>query len=212
MGALECQVFSRSCLAGSCKILPHKEAEKKGIFFLTKKSAAGDEIGWDFIRRVQGMRVSFSGFCKDMSSVYSTNNTSTVHHFMSGTTFVSWVFGWLSAFKIDFRKEIDPWCGHSPKILACDGTHIGVSVKLAHLENPVTKEELPEQVIKPRHKRYICDRRTFNMIYVTITFINLYHNFDRQNVFQVQQDTHPGQGGEKPSALLVQESFGINLG
>ena len=48
--------------------------------------------------------------------------------FMSGNTFISWVFSWIAAFKIDFRKEVEPWCEYKPKILACDGTHIGVSV------------------------------------------------------------------------------------
>ena len=31
--------------------------------------------------------------------------------------------------KVDFRKSIDPWCGYSPKYLACDGTPVGVAIK-----------------------------------------------------------------------------------
>ena len=39
--------------------------------------------------------------------------------------------------KIDFRKEIDLWCGHDPEYLACDGTHIGVNIKHMYLDKPV---------------------------------------------------------------------------
>ena len=60
-------------------------------------------------------------------------------------------FGWLSAFKIDFKKKIDPICKHDPKVLACDGTHIGVSVKHMELDHLVTEPELKE-VVKPIHK------------------------------------------------------------
>ena len=65
---------------------------------------------------------------------------------MSVKTFIGWFFGWLSAFKIDFRKEIDPYCGHNPKMLACDGTHIGVSLRHLRLDNPVTKADINDQV------------------------------------------------------------------
>ena len=61
------------------------------------------------------------------------------------------VYGWLSAFKINFRKEIDSIYKHNPKVLACDGTHIGVSVKHMELDHPVTEPELKE-VMKPIYK------------------------------------------------------------
>ena len=60
----------------------------------------------------------------------------------------------MAAFKIDFHKEIDPWCGHKPKILACDGTHIGVSIKHMDLGNPVTRPDEPDVIVQPVHKRY----------------------------------------------------------
>ena len=47
----------------------------------------------------------------------------------------------MSAFKIDFRKEVDPFCGYSPRVLACDGTHIGFSLRHLKLEKPVTKPD-----------------------------------------------------------------------
>ena len=75
--------------------------------------------------------------------------------FMSPKTFINWLFGWLAAFKIDFRKSIDPWCKYSPQIIACAGTHIGVSVCNMNLENPVTCADDP-RCLKPSHK---CNTR-----------------------------------------------------
>ena len=68
------------------------------------------------------------------------------HSLDSVKTFIGWFFGWLSTFKIDFRKEIDPYCGHNPKMLACDGTHISVSLQHLRLDNPVTKADINDQV------------------------------------------------------------------
>ena len=48
--------------------------------------------------------------------------------------------------RIDVRKEVDPECGYKPQILACDGTHIGVSMKHMKLENPITKNDVPMQL------------------------------------------------------------------
>ena len=73
----------------------------------------------------------------DMTRKYQTNNPMSPS-FMSINTFLKWFFGWMSNMKLDFRKEIDPVCGYNPKILACDGTHIGVSIKHLHLDKPVT--------------------------------------------------------------------------
>ena len=72
---------------------------------------------------------------------------------MSPNTFIAWIFGWLSQMKIDFRQEIDPWCSHNPKYLACDGTHIGVSVRYQNLENHCTKADQPDTMVTPIHKR-----------------------------------------------------------
>ena len=65
-----------------------------------------------------------------------------------------WIFAWLAAFKIDFRKEVDPWCGHKPETLACDGTHIGVSLRQMNLRNPVTSPDPTLPVLDMCHQRY----------------------------------------------------------
>ena len=36
---------------------------------------------------------------------------------------------WAAALQIDFRTSVDPFCGSSPKKLACDGAHIGISFR-----------------------------------------------------------------------------------
>ena len=61
--------------------------------------------------------------------------------------------GWIASFKIDFWKEVDPWCHNNPRMLACDGTHIGVSVRNMHLDPAVTKNDDKETTLKSVHKR-----------------------------------------------------------
>ena len=73
---------------------------------------------------------------------------------MSPNTFIKWFFTWLAAFKIEFRKEVDPWCGHKPETLACDGTHIGVSLRQMNLRNPVTSPDPTLPVLDVCHQRY----------------------------------------------------------
>ena len=82
---------------------------------------------------------------------------------MSPNTFIKWYFGWLSCFKIDFHKHINPWCNYNPKLLACDGTHIGVSVRNVMLDHGgVTAVDELDRIVKPKHKRYdrvLTDKR-----------------------------------------------------
>ena len=66
---------------------------------------------------------------------------------MSPNTFIKWFLAWLAAFKIDFRKEVDPWCGH-------DGTHIGVSLRQMNFRNPVTSPDPTLPVLDAHHQRY----------------------------------------------------------
>ena len=54
--------------------------------------------------------------------------------------------------KVDFCQEIDPVCQYNPRILACDGTHIGISIKHLHLEKPITHPDTDE-IQKAKHQR-----------------------------------------------------------
>ena len=87
-----------------------------------------------------------------MTRKYRTNSVLS-RDFISPNTFIRWFFGWLAAFQIDFRKHVDPGCGYSPEVLACDGTLIGVAVKNPDLQKPVTATD-DHRVVKAKHKRY----------------------------------------------------------
>ena len=147
---MTCDVYSRMCLGNSCCL--EYSGQDNSIFFLSKMTCAGDEIGWDFISMVKLSRMSFTGFCNEMTRRYKTTNILSVP-FMSLDTFVKWVFAWMGSMKIDFRKEINPFCKYNPKILACDGTHVGISLKNLKLENPVTAPDKTKQPVTPMHKR-----------------------------------------------------------
>ena len=71
---------------------------------------------------------------------------------MSINTFLKWCFGCMSNMKLNFRKEIDPVCGHHTKILTCDGIHMGVSIKHLHLDKPITQPDTDE-IKKAKHQR-----------------------------------------------------------
>ena len=91
---------------------------------------------------------------------------------MSVRTFVKWIFAWMASMQIDFRKEIDPWCKYNPKVLACDGTHIGVSVKHMRLHDPVTSSDPNLQSVTPKHNRepqYFLHTRFWHDLFHGIT-------------------------------------------
>ena len=96
-------------------------------------------------------KCSFTAFCNEMTRHYQTNNMM-AGPFMSPKTFIRSFFGWMSAHKIDFRKEVDPWYMYSPKILACDGTHIGVSMRHMNIK-PIEKQDLPDVIYSAKHQR-----------------------------------------------------------
>ena len=152
MGSVSIEAYDLVCDAGNCTIPYSTAAEEEHIFFLSKYTCAGDEIGWDFINGVMKTKTSFTAFYHELTRKYQINNLM-LSLFMNHKTFITWVFAWLSAFEIDFRKSIDRWCKHSPEILMSDGTHIGVSVKNMDLSHPVNKPD-SEQIYKHVRRRY----------------------------------------------------------
>ena len=97
-------------------------------------------------------RHSFTSFCNEMTRKYQTTNIM-AGPFMSTNTFISWFFCWIAAFKINFHQERDPWCENKPPILACDGTHISVSIRNLNLRMSVMEPDLPHVTLKAQHKR-----------------------------------------------------------
>ena len=149
-GPLKCDVYTRRCLKGNCTL--EYDGKEHSIHFWSCQTCAGDEIGWDFISSVKSSKISFTSFCNEMTRKYVTTNALSVP-FMSANTFVKWIFSWMSSMQIDFRKQIDPWCAYTPKVLACDGTHIGVSLRHLVIDDTVTKTDLPADIVEPKHKR-----------------------------------------------------------
>ena len=89
MGPVEIEYHDTVCSAGQCSIPFTKGAEKKSIFLKTSLTAAGDEIGWDFVECVCKTRCSFTTFCNEMTRRYQTTNIM-AGPFMSTNTFISW--------------------------------------------------------------------------------------------------------------------------
>ena len=114
--------YSMKCSSNTCKTNHSDLAKEEGIFFYTKMTCAGDEISWDFIRCVKASKISFTGFCTLMTNLYKTIHSDS-QPFMAVKTFIGWFFGWLSALKLDFQKELDPFCRYNTRALACDGTY-----------------------------------------------------------------------------------------
>ena len=171
-GPMNCIFADLKCGNGNCTKQFHTEAQNQGIFFYTSQTCAGDEIGWDFISLVMKSKISFTAYCNEKTRWYTTTNPLSCN-FMSPNTFIGWFFGWLSAFQIDFRKHVDPWCGYKPEILACDGTHIGVSLKHLDLNKSVTTPDTDEVFVarhqrmdrliirdntSRQHRRYMCNK------------------------------------------------------
>ena len=147
---VRCQVLKVTCTQGTCT-LTYTGAEDN-IFFWSKETALPDEIGWDFVNRVTSSHTSFTAFCTDRTREYRSVHGSSAP-FCSKSTFVKWFFAWAANFCDDFRDSVDPWCRYNPRMLACDGTHIGVSVK--HLQvSPIESPDNPHETVKPLHRRY----------------------------------------------------------
>ena len=151
-GPVNIKYYDTVCSRGICTIPYTKGAEEKAIFMYLTATTAGDEIGWDFVTAVITAKSSFSAFCKEMTRKYQTTNTK-AGPFMSPNTFIKCFFGWIASFKIDFHQEIDPRCHYNPKMLACDGTHIGVSVRNMCLNPAVTTNDDKNTILKSIHKR-----------------------------------------------------------
>ena len=116
------------------------------IHILSSQTAAGDELGWDYINTVSVSETSFTAFCL----LYSKRYMQKTVQFMSHQTFIEYIFSWMANFKIDFRETCNA-CNFNPSILACDGTKLGFSSRkssISPIETPTC-----DVVIKPSHKR-----------------------------------------------------------
>ena len=153
-GPVDLKIYNLKCDACECETTFLDEAARKGIFFYSNKTCAGNEIGWGFVSMVQKTNVSFTRFCTEMTCHYKTNSINYAN-FMSPNSFLDLVFSWISAFKIDFRKHVNLYCEHTPKVLACDRTHIGVLARNLNLRKPVTGVDDIDHTSITQHKCYL---------------------------------------------------------
>ena len=145
-------MMRRQCQSGRCYL--DFNGSQECIFFCSKYTAVGYEIGWDFVSLVLAGKMSFSAFCDEMTRYYQTNHIHSAK-FLCRTTFLKWWFSWVAAMKIDFRTSVQGCCGYQPKLLAADGTHVGVSKLHETLDHPITEVDMfgAQSRIKPLHKR-----------------------------------------------------------
>ena len=125
--------------------------EKDAIFFWTKETAVVVEMGYDFLHHLLEIHGNFGTFFKDMDSKYKTFHHG-IANFISVSTFENCFLKWAAALQIDFRTSSDPFCGSSPKQLACDGTHIRISFRQLQL-HPIDSPDV-ENALECTHRRY----------------------------------------------------------
>jgi hypothetical protein len=134
---------------------------------LTPQTAFGQEVCWDFIAEAMATKISFTGYCIELNRRYITTN-SLSGPFTSHKTFRKALFAWICKMNIDFRAHVDPFCGEDPKILACDGTHLGISAKQMCLSKPVTSADM-DFIALPAHKRkqrlFLQDKEANDFLY-----------------------------------------------
>ena len=122
----------------------HYDFSQDGIFLWTKDTCIGDEVFYSFLE-ARGLHEEFlSSFCKERTEQYRYCCPKSAS-FLSEDTFIACFFAWIANWDIDFRgtEAIDPFCGHNPEVLACDGVHVGVAVRFMAKSKPITKSELP---------------------------------------------------------------------
>ena len=150
---LSFQILQRDCLHSRKDCSIHYTGSEDGLHLLSKVTAAGDEIGWEFINTVMKSQFSISAFCDMKDSLYYGKA-----RFMSRQTFTDWIFTWLVNFNVDFR-QVCSVCGENPPVLAADGTKLGIyfrNISVAPIETP----EVTAAKKTPLHRRN--DRQFFS--------------------------------------------------
>lgn len=141
---------TRKCREGTCTI--EYNPDDDSVFFWSHCTCLCDEIGYSFLDRMLKMKCSFTAFCKSMTEMYKMYDLNAAP-FVSVPTFVKWFFSWAAALSFDFKEDVDPWCRHSPKVLAGDGTHVGVTLRQMTI-TPIEQAEEEEEEVPTLHRRY----------------------------------------------------------
>ena len=95
-----------------------------------------EELLWQYVDAVSSMKANFSSFCSLVETDYTRNGS--FRKFVSAKTFSKTFFSWASHQSREFRKSCH-WCGNQPKVLACDGTKIGIMQLNLAIDDPLDK-------------------------------------------------------------------------
>ena len=102
------------------------DGSSNSVFFISKETGIVEELGHRFDTTIFTTKCSFTAFVNIISDEYETAGYA---NFVSRDTFLRWWFAWAGAKKIDFRRNVDPFCGPGCRdFVAADGTHAGVSI------------------------------------------------------------------------------------
>ncbi|XP_052769865.1 uncharacterized protein LOC128209731 [Mya arenaria] len=126
---VQCDVYKRVCynpIDDSRCELAWNEGQSESIHVFSSKTAAGDEIGWEFTSSVMKTGCTFSAYCQMKDELYRTRDPKA--KFMDATVFLKWWFSWAANMNIDFRQPCDI-CRYEPNRLCCDGTRVGVGFR-----------------------------------------------------------------------------------
>ena len=146
---MKCVMATRKCRRGTCVI--EYNPDDDSVFFWSRCTCFSDDIGYLFLHHVLTMKCSFTAFCQNITVRYRIYDLNAAP-FVSVATFIKWFFSWAAALPFDFKEDIDPWCRHSPKMLAGDGTHVGVTLRQMTI-TPIEQAEEQEEVAT-LHRRY----------------------------------------------------------
>ena len=150
MAPVKCEVQIRLCYnsVSPCKHF-WDEGQKNSIHVLSRDTAAGDEVGWEFVAMVLKSGCTFSSYCQLKNDAYQLRDSRA--KFMDPSVFINWWFSWAANMKIDFRKPCDV-CGFEPKRLCCDGTKVGVGFRHATFEE-INSSDSNNEIETTLHRR-----------------------------------------------------------
>jgi len=121
---IDSQVFDRTCVKGTC--VRRYDGAENSIFCLSKSTAVGYEIGWEFVDAVMTSKQTFRGFITVVKNRYLRYKRNC--EFLSINTFIEFFFAWASRMNLEFRESCSG-CEGSPTVLACDGTKLGINFR-----------------------------------------------------------------------------------
>ena len=129
------------------------------IFCSTNSVSCSYEVGWNFVDLVMTSKQTFTGFVKVMNANYGRFLSE--KPFMTKNTFIKWWFAWASAMGIDFRKSCFG-CGENIKMLAGDGTKIGITLKQSTVI-PIETKKKEAAIVTPNKglDRVFIDKETY---------------------------------------------------